>query len=452
MQRIDSVSVSDPDIVVTDLTPFQRLRDEDQQWLQALAKEADCNALSLHFGRSRDVDRSPVVSWDWESGQWWAGRFVGELTFQGRTIRIEPRFGMPMLYRWLSRIWGIRVLPSTGRYASGRIWLWELIARIWTNRLLVASKHGLPFVRADERHIGSTLRGKLQVVESASLLRAGQLKLASRTRNRIVDPRLGGFLLGAFTRLAANMGHHRDERSWLTERGYDLVQDLRAKVSRQQIVDACRYRGAVRYTPITESYRSAIELSRSLLANRPLSSTAAGGQRVFGVLLDMAEIFELYLFHLIRDLLPHTEVAHLGRAECSMWLLQGRTASDQIAGLKPDIMIRCDSHRWIVDAKYKITTPSSDRPEGIHREDVYQLAAYLSTQSADRGRLDGMLVYPMSQQVHRLHERGPFGLARTGAKVSFLGLDCESPVPAQAVKLTTSELAFGNALQRTMMS
>ena len=68
-------------------------------------------------------------------------------------------------------------------------------------------------------------------------------------------------------------------------------------------------------------------------------SSADGTAEVYGVLLDMAEIWELYLYHLIRDGLPEVEVLHTGRSpDAVFWLLNGR-GTDHIGAMKPDILV-----------------------------------------------------------------------------------------------------------------
>src|SRR6185503_9259879 len=130
-----------------DLTPIAPLSGDDEEWLKALLREADGTALTLGLSGAGDAEESPLAFYDYRTGKWWAGRFIGELHFKGRTLRILPRFGMPVLNRWLSNIWGVRVLTSQGQEESSRIWLWELIARMWAGRLLLAAKHGLPRTR-----------------------------------------------------------------------------------------------------------------------------------------------------------------------------------------------------------------------------------------------------------------------------------------------------------------
>ena len=86
-------------ITATDLSPIVGMDRDDEDWLRELARNADSDTLSLSFVTQRDVQQAPIVSYDSQTGTWWAGRFVGELTYQGRTLTILPRFGMPALRR-----------------------------------------------------------------------------------------------------------------------------------------------------------------------------------------------------------------------------------------------------------------------------------------------------------------------------------------------------------------
>lgn len=75
---------------------------------------------------------------------------------------------------------------------------------------------------------------------------------------------------------------------------------------------ALQARGPIRYTPITQSYAPVVELSRAVLRARPTLSGADGHQQVWGVLLDMAELWELYVFHVLRGAMPEPAVTTTG--------------------------------------------------------------------------------------------------------------------------------------------
>jgi 5-methylcytosine-specific restriction enzyme subunit McrC len=402
-------------ILTKDCSPILLAGVEDEDWLRALVRAAKPADMLLPLGQSTEVkDTEPIASFDAATGTWWAGRYVGEVQFEGRTLRIEPRFGMPALMRWLSAIWGVRLVESRGRYERQQIWLWLVIAHLWTGRLIAAAKHGLPFRRVETVHFGRALRGRLLPRKTALLQAAGDDRLASTTRSRIVDPVIGGILLAAFERLRIALGSQGEKNGWLPERGRAIVDDLQAAVGRR-FGELPAKEHAVRYSPMTENYRPAVHLSLSIVARRPRIASSGGTDKTFGVLLDMAEIWEIYVAKLLQVRLPGFRVRHTGRAAehiGSLLIADG----DTLGSLRPDILIsdhqgRC---RAIVDAKYKTTRTSSINRAGVVTEDLYQLAAYLSGFGDPASRLDGFLVYPddlEGQVSRRLAPKSPWKLA-----------------------------------------
>lgn len=395
----------------TDLSPILNVNDDQRRWLSELAMSADAAALSLRLRGRASEDIEPVVTFEESSGVWWAGRFIGEIQFQGRTLRIMPRFGMPQLHRWLFRISGVRLISSKGKYETSRIWLWELLAKLWEAQLLSAAKHGLPTVRVDEYHAGQSIRGRLDVPQTAKMRSKGIRVVVSRPRNRRIDSTIGGVIVHALGYLRRALQDHGGERSWLTERGYNIVKELCVHISMKDAALAADSKRTLRYTPITEGYRQVVELSRAIARQRPSSSTAMGRNEVIGVLIDMAELWELYVFHVLRSQLSEYEVVHTGRnARPSHWLLQSEPSGKRLGGLLPDIMVldrRTTQPLAVLDAKYKSTTPRRDRPNGILREDLYQMTAYLSALGTNKSEVVGGLIYPITEESAVLNDLGP---------------------------------------------
>jgi 5-methylcytosine-specific restriction enzyme subunit McrC len=61
--------------------------------------------------------------------------------------------------------------------------------------------------------------------------------------------------------------------------------------------------------------------------------------------------------------------------------------------LRPDLIIRDETEVVaILDAKYKRLTPTRERPDGVAREDLYQLAAYATRFSPSSV---AALIYPL---------------------------------------------------------
>jgi 5-methylcytosine-specific restriction enzyme subunit McrC len=119
-----------------------------------------------------------------------------------------------------------------------------------------------------------------------------------------------------------------------------------------------------------------------------------------GVLIDMAEVWGLYIYHLLRSALRGVEVVHAGRdLNASNYLLRSDKTGERLGGLKPDILIlapHANQLLAILDAKYKTTARTPERPHGIQREDLYQLATYQSGYGRPTG-LSGGLAYPATQ-------------------------------------------------------
>lgn len=443
-------------VETTDLTPITGLSADDEAWLRRLAQAADTGALALKLSRRNTDEAEPVAFFDERSGCWWAGRYIGEVHYQDRTLRILPRFGMPQLQRWLSRIWGVRLLSTKGKYERTRVWLWELLAKLWETRLLAAAKHGLPTFRLDELHHGQTIRGRLQVRLTAKEFSTGRQHVVSRTRNRHIDHRIGGIIVYAFEHLRRELHHLGDERSWLTQRGQNLVAQLRAHVTRREAISAAESRLPVRYAPITESYREVVEMSRAIARQQPSSSSVGGSNDVLGVLIDMAEVWELYIYHLLRSALRGVEVVHTGRdLSTSNCLLRSDQTGEPLGRLKPDTLILAPhTNRLlaILDAKYKTTTQTPERPHGIQREDLYQLAAYLSAYGRPTELLNGGLVYPATQNtpnILALQSKSPWRLSASERQLWFFGLRCEAD-SRSGMELSEDELAFIEGVQAAL--
>jgi len=428
-ERVDSGTI----IVAQDCSPIPVTRREDDDWLRKLVSTAKPADMLLHLGHQDDgPDDEPIASFDGASGMWWAGRYIGEVHLEGRTLRLEPRFGMPALMRWLSVIWGVRLVNSKGRYEQQRIWLWLVIAHLWAGRLIAAAKHGLPFRRLEQTHYGRALRGRLLARETALIRAIGDNRLASLTRARVVDPVIGGILLAAFARLGVALGPRGERNYWLPDRGKTLVDDLQSALSGSANVKTTGGHATVRYSPITENYRSVVDLSLSILAHRPRMAVSGGDRKAFGVLLDMAEIWELYVAKLLQMGLPGLRVSHTGRStEHFRWLLSSANGDDRLGSLRPDIIVTDHQDRClaVADAKYKTTRINASNRTGVVTDDLYQLTAYLSGFGDPASRLDGFLIYPADdggQVPRRLSPQNPWKVSSAPQRnLWFISTDCE---------------------------
>jgi len=440
-------------IIARDCSLLPPLNRDDEEWLKRLIQATDVASCLLPVGATKP-DEEPVAVYESITGRWRAGRYVGELHFENGILRIEPRFGMPSLVRWLGEIWGVRLIDGGGALKEQSLWLWLIIAHLWSGRLIAAAKHGLPYRRSDAVHRGTALRGKLLPVQTALQRAVRDDHLVGKTRIRVVDRLIGEITLLAAQHLNRALGIKGPRPNWLPERCREILDALRSALGPHCDKGATREAHAIRYTPITESYRPLVDLSLSILARKPRVPEAGTKAKAHGLLLDMAEIWELYIAKILQAGLPGLRVLHTGRSKVNFQWLLTSGSGNRLQSLRPDILILGESDRClaIADAKYKNTRSNSENINGVAREDLYQLAAYLSGFGNAGQPLDGFLIYPEDgdgQVTSRLSPDNPWrvtwGYDRTLWFTSVDGND----VPAGAA-LSASEQALVAEIEKAL--
>jgi 5-methylcytosine-specific restriction endonuclease McrBC regulatory subunit McrC len=200
-----------------------------------------------------------------------------------------------------------------------------------------------------------------------------------------------------------------------------------------------------------------VELSLSILGHRPRMASAGGDGKAFGTLLDMAEIWELYVAKVLQIGLPGLRVSHTGRStEHFRWLLRSATDDDGFGSLRPDIVIADHQERClaIADAKYKTNRINSGNRTGIVTDDLYQLIAYLSGFGNPASRLDGFLIYPADddgQVARRLAPKNPWKVSAAPLRnLWFISTDSRNGADVQA--LSDAERSMTNLIQTAITS
>ena len=184
-------------------------------------------------------------------------------------------------------------------------------------------------------------------------------------------------------------------------------------------------------------------------------AASGGDQKAFGVLLDMAEIWELHVAKLLQIVLSGLRVSHTGRTtEHFRWLLRSAADGEPFGSLRPDIIIADHQERClaIADAKYKTNRINSGNRTGVVTDDLYQLAAYLSGFGDPASRLDGFLIYPADdagQVARRLSPKNPWTVSSAPQRnLWFISTDCGSGTDAQT--LNDSERLMASVIYRAI--
>ena len=392
-------------------------------WLRRLATNVRATDLVVPVSGERDED-GPVVYCAWD-GTWWAGRYVGSLSFEGNSLTIEPRFGLATLRNWLFEATSVVLTDAPGKLREDESFIAQLLASVWAYGFAEAARHGLPALRRDVATRGPTIRGRLDISASLRLIASGGGQVVSIRSERSLDHAASDAIVAAYEVLRRWLGV--PDEQWMPARAKELIPQLMSVTGARPRVPTKAELDRIRYTPITTGFAPIAELSRQIANRRGLAADVDASGETKGVLLDVAELWEMYVLSVLRKAASPLSVTHGTRDKsATRKLLQSDVTGQGLGTLIPDAILHDEGTvRGIVDAKYKSLHPSASAPNGPQREDLYQIAAYLGRFAVPGTRLArGVLAYPQDParpSVAHVEQLGPWSLER-GKKVDFISL------------------------------
>jgi 5-methylcytosine-specific restriction enzyme subunit McrC len=365
----------------------------EADWLRRVATSVRAGDFVVPISGDRDDDE-PVVYCAWD-GTWWAGRYVGSLSFEGRSLIIEPRFGLATLRNWLFEATSVVLTESPGRLRQDESFIAQLLASVWAHGFVEAARHGLPALRRDVATKGPTIRGRLDVAASIRLIASAGREVVSIRSERSLDHAASDAIIAAYGVLRRWLGV--PDEQWMPARAKELIPHLMAVTGPRPRVPTKAELDRIRYTPITVGFAPIAELSRQIANRRGLAADVDASGETKGVLLDVAELWEMYVLSVLRKAATPLSVKHGTRErDASKKLLWSDVNGQGLGTLIPDAILYAHSDvRGVVDAKYKSIHPSGNAPQGPQREDLYQMAAYLGRFVPSHGLPTwGLLAYP----------------------------------------------------------
>lgn len=389
-----------------DLSPHVgELSGDDDKWLAKVARiDPRHYRIGIEYDRPEDDEWLPLIERG-RDGRWWAGRFIGSMTVEGRRLTVRPRFGIDVVEAWLDQAFGLVAPPASARHAETETFIIRLLARLWCRAVDNATRHGLPLLRLPRSHEGLFVRGRLDTRRTIRLLEEGQPRLASVTHDRSLDHPVTRVLVRAERVLGERL---TDTAEWRTERVRQVLPHLRAAVGSRPKLPTAFELERVRYTPITLPFKHAALLSHRIASKLGYSATDEPGATE-GILVDVAELWELFVLHCARCAIPAgLRIEHGTTARRRDYLLRSEDTNRGMGRMKPDVLVlRGDRATAVIDAKYKRLASSRERPSGVDQADLYQLAAYASRYQPEQV---AALVYPYDRDTEpaRAEALGPW--------------------------------------------
>ncbi|WP_338857670.1 hypothetical protein WDY80_11735 [Gordonia hongkongensis] len=422
--------------------PTTALTAEDDLWLADLAKVAQPDAFVVPFAH-RHPDEHPGSVLERSGRGWRAGRYIGQLRRGDRILKISPRLGIDTIGRWMAAVTGVVAVKQTaGLGESPDLLVAPMIARLWANSVAQSSQHGLPTFRREVDASGTTVKGRLNGRLTAGFSARGVASVAWTERQKSLDNSVSRSIVAADNVLGGLLDSWAP--GWRGPRVEEIVMRLRHSTGNRPRLPDRRQLDQMRYTPIRLPFKETAELSWRIAHFGGIQNTPAGDD-IEGMLIDVAELWELFVLACAREAFPTESVVHGNLGGDKSYLLRStRDGTSGLGRLLPDITVGpASSPVAIIDAKYKRLTNDRRDPD---RGDLYQLAAYLATNSkAELPPPIGLLAYPATSEMAleiRSEALGPWKTSQ-GNLVSFERLPTEQIQCSAALRAIVCPLSSG---------
>jgi hypothetical protein len=259
--------------------------------------------------------------------------------------------------------------------------------------------------RTDIRESGLSIKGRLDVPGTVRLRLAGNPGALSLSRDKTLVNPISAAVVVAHAEVSRWLGSRRDSE-WMPERVKDLMPHLIGAVGSRPRLTTRAELDRVRLTPITAGFRPLAELSVLIAGRRGVLGNPSDEGTCTGFLLDVAELWELYVLAVLRRTWPGLEIAHGTRGPAARALLKnGR--GESLGLLKPDAVIRHGGKvAAVADAKYKRLCPSGWNSPPQRRTCINWLRISADTETPAT-RYRGHWSIHSIRRIQPLHPRRP---------------------------------------------
>ncbi len=384
---------------------------------------------------NREID-DPIAFYDYEIKDWVANRFVGKMNFKYSKsdvhVDIKPRFGNIFLTKMLEYIYNIHLPKSfSDQDNSDEFWIKELIGIIWLKQLSDANKFGLPRVKKTEQYTGITLKGRLNVRKSMKPF-FNNKQVVSEFSSKHFDDTISQILFQAYRVLSQSF------ISKPSDSAQDAISHLLRQDLPQRRITYPEY-AKIKYQSIYIPFKRVVDLSWRIINNKSVFfQSNLGSNDSFGIFLDMAEVWELYLARILNEKLSDWEVLTQERLSLYQDNFFKRT-------IIPDLILRKEKKIAVFDAKWKkMEFENND----LDRTDFFQINTYISYyNNLGYDVIVGGLLYPFEKDVDKSKSHSNQWIGNDNIKFIVDGINIPKPKDKDfAKKLQIKELEFINRL------
>lgn len=166
---------------------------------------------------------------------------------------------------------------------------------------------------------------------------------------------------------------------------------------------------SISFNRLNADFKPFIDICSIFLEGATLTLQASTVE-TFSLLIPMESLFEQFIAGVIQSEELHKDVfgddARLEVQKHIGYLIE--KDGKNLAGMRPDIVIRLGEEKIIIDTKYKLLN-QEDRKLGVSQQDLYQMYAYCRETNAKKA----LLLYPEGlNKIDEISLRTPFKLGR----------------------------------------
>ena len=361
------------------------------------------------------------------------GNFIGNFSHNGIDIEINSRFSNKFLERMLNFANDIYVDDvSLGKSIDAKENLSKIIIYyLFIQTLERAFLLGLPKEYKDKNYHEAKVMSKVDVAKfiKTDVPFAGKISSANRERQEIGDIVL------------------------VLHKALKIVQK-EAKGLIRPVVNALNYLSEIResrlvtpnvvhnalnskalHNPIYAPYKKVLEYAKLIIENED-AGTKSNGKQNLGFLVDVAELFEIYMRKLLQK-----EFKDWSVASPKIELYKDKFFARKII---PDIVMSSSDKVLVFDTKYKRMNMQGKDQYGlgdVDRNDFFQINTYMSYyQNQGKNVIAGGLLYPMDKfSKDKCHSYSWFGNLNTKFIVDGIELVNLNEYSIEEIKIKENE-------------
>lgn len=312
---------------------------------------------------------------DFKTAYFTTSRYVGFYTTtisnESVSITINPRFGDTVRDYLFAHALGI-YLPKgeSGKEgsASKNLWLISLLWRGSAEKAITKSQIPKTYNKIEKNN--PFFRGRLNVQKQIRHNSVDQSKFYCTYSQFSYDNTINQTLRYCYRLLSKE----KEYRNIL--KGFSEHDEMLADFGVPNDPVLLQAINKIVYTPMTKYYKPLMELSKAIISFKSFQNSSSLVQKSgFSVFLDMAEVWENYLYNLLRKNLNDYEVENPNLTGDYPLFKDGSRK------VRPDILLRKNGKVVaVVDAKYKYYTwigGYAGISGAVSREDLYQMTTYL---------------------------------------------------------------------------